>query len=281
MARRALSGIGVMALLATVSFSAAGHANSLSPRWVWVGVDAVHLAAAAVWLGGVVTLWAVPRARLAEPECEHVARQYSTFASVAVPVVVVTGVVQGLRLADGVDDFTGTTWGRLLLVKLVLVVLILAVAGVSRWLLQHDGAASIRRTVALEAVVGVVVIGLVAALVAQPPRAEVPSAPYEESLAGSGVIASVSISPGRVGANEIHVVLAPSGGSLTRVVDLTVRVSLPAAEVPASPASMMDEGPNHYSGSVLFSQSGEWTLELLVQVTETETVLLKSTVSIP
>lgn len=279
---RARAAAGVLLSVAVVlSFSASGHANAVSPRWWWVWVDGVHLVAAAVWFGGVVVVWSVPRGRMAEPECEHLARRFSAAATVAVPLVVVTGAAQGMRLSGGVADVTATDWGRLLLVKAVLVAFIVTVAAVTRRLLQREGAGSVRRTVALEAVVGVVIIGLVAALVAQPPRAEVPSAPYEASLAGSGLIASVAISPGRVGANEIHVVLAPSGGSLTRVVDLTARVSLPSEEVPLSPVSLVLEGPNHFSGTVLFGRQGEWTLELIVEVTDTQTVLLKSTVPIP
>ena len=40
-------------------------------------------------------------------------------------------------------------------------------------------------------------------------------------------------------------------------------------------------GPNHYSGIITFPRSGEWTLEIIVQITDTQTVLLSTPVPIP
>ena len=112
----------------------------------------------------------------------------------------------------------------------------------SRWLLQHDGAASIRRTVAIEAVIGLMIVGLAAGMVAQPPRAPVPSTPFSQTITASGVIAGVTISPGSVGSNDIHVLITPPGGSIQPVASVTGRVSLPSANIPFSPITLTSEG---------------------------------------
>ena len=39
-----------------VTFAASGHAQSANPRWLAVLVDALHLTAMIVWLGGLVML---------------------------------------------------------------------------------------------------------------------------------------------------------------------------------------------------------------------------------
>jgi hypothetical protein len=160
-------------------------------------------------------------------------------------------------------------------------VVLLAVAGVSRWLLHHDGPASLRRTVVVEALAGIAVVGLAAGMVALPPRAAEATQPFAEQLAARGVIAVVSLGPGRVGANEIHVFITPPGGSISPVGSLTTRVSLPAKGIPFAPVTLVQEGPNHYSGNVTFPTSGDWTLELVVQVSASDTVLLSTTVPIP
>jgi copper transport protein len=160
-------------------------------------------------------------------------------------------------------------------------VVLLAVAGVSRWLLHHEGAASIRRTVVVEAVLGLVVVGLAAGMVALPPKAPVAERPFAVELSSAGLIAIVSLSPGRVGGNEVHLTMTPPGGSITPISSATARVQLPSASIPFSPVTLVAEGPNHYSGSVTFPRAGEWTLEVLVQITATDAVLLKTTVPIP
>ena len=113
----------------------------------------------------------------------------------------------------------------------MLVIAMIAVGGVSRWLLQHDGAGSIRRTLAVEAVVGVAVVALAAGIVGQPPRVGTPSQVHTASVTANGVIAEVTVTPGQVGGNDIHVVITPPGGSLTPVSSASARVLLPAEGV--------------------------------------------------
>ena len=269
------------AVLTFLTFSASGHPNSLSPRLLWVWVDVLHLGAVAVWLGGLLVLWCSGTTWLAEPEAVRPVERFSLAASIAVPVIVATGVAQTLKLAGGLSDVTATDWGRMLLTKVMLVIAMVAVAGVSRWLLQHDGAATIRRTVAIEAVVGIAVIALAAGIVGQPPRVGALSEVHTATVTANGVIAEVTVTPGQVGGNDIHVVITPPGGSLQPVTSASARVLLPAEGVPESPVALTAEGPNHFSGRVTFPRKGEWSLEIVVQVTESSSVLLKDTVVIP
>lgn len=234
-----------------------------------------------VWIGGLLALFVAGSAQLAEPDGERMVRRFSLAASICVPLIVVTGVAQTLRLAGGLDDITATDWGRLLLTKVTVVAALLAVAGVSRWLLHHDGAASVRRTVIAEFVLGMVVVAMAAGMVALPPEPPVQSRPFAEQLSASGLIAIISLSPGSVGGNEVHITMTPPGGSITPVVSATARVSLPAEEIPFSPVTLVKEGPNHYSGSITFPRSGDWTFEVIVQITDTQEVLLTTTVPIP
>ncbi|MFZ4721067.1 MAG: copper resistance CopC/CopD family protein [Ilumatobacteraceae bacterium] len=272
---------GSASLLTLITFSKSGHPNSLTPRLLWIAIDTAHLLAITAWVGGLTALALAGRAWLSEPEAVRPVRRYSATAFVAVPVIVATGVAQTLKLAGGLDDVTATTWGRMLLAKVMLVIVMVAIGGVSRWLLHHDGPGSLRRTVLVEAVIGIVVIGLAAGMVAQPPRPSVPAIPFNATVSSNGVLAAVSISPGGVGSNEIHVLITPPGGSITPVSGLTGRVSLPAQGIPNSPIEFTAEGANHFSGNITFPESGEWTLELIVAVTESESALIKTTVTIP
>jgi len=272
---------GAAGLLILFTFSASGHPNAQDPAALWIAIDMLHLIAITVWIGGLLALSLSSTATLSQPDGERMARRFSLAASISVPIIVVTGVAQTLKLAGGLDDITVTDWGRLLLVKVTVVVGLLAVAGVSRWLLHHDGATSVRRTVVIEFIVGVLVIGIAAGMVALPPVPPVVSQPFETQLTSAGLIAVVSLSPGSVGGNEVHITITPPGGSITPVAGVTGRVSLPAEAIPFSPMTLVAEGPNHYSGTVTLPRPGDWTFEVVVQITATDSVLLKTTVPIP
>ncbi|MCY7298264.1 MAG: CopD family protein, partial [Ilumatobacteraceae bacterium] len=272
---------GAAGLLILYTFSASGHPNAQDPAALWISIDLLHLVAVTVWIGGLLALCLTSAATLSQPDGERMAHRISLAASICVPIIVATGVAQTVKLAGGLDDVTVTDWGRLLLVKVTVVVGLLAIASVSRWLLHHDGVASIRRTVTIEFVVGVLVIGIAAGMVALPPVPPVVSKPFETQLTSAGLIAVVSLSPGSVGGNEVHITITPPGGSISPVVGVTARVSLPAEAIPVAPVTLVREGPNHYSGSVTLPRSGEWTFEVVVQITTADSVLLKTTVPIP
>jgi len=276
--RLAAAAAGIFTLY---TFPAAGHPNGQDPAALWITLDLAHLVAITIWLGGLLALAVSSSAALASPEGGRLVRRFSMASAIAVPVIVASGVAQALKLAGGIADLTETDWGRLLLTKVTVVVALLALAGVSRWLLRHDGTASIRRTVIAEAMLGVVVVGLAAGMVALPPRPQIEARPFAQQLSSQGLIAVISLSPGVVGSNEMHIVMTPPGGSITPVVNATARVSLASALIPASPVTLTREGPNHYSGLITFPRGGDWTFELIVQLTETQSILFTSTVPIP
>jgi copper transport protein len=262
----------VASVVAVATFPASGHAGAVSPSALWVAIGVVHTGCGLIWIGGLVML--VARA-------VTTAHRFSLVSSVAIPLVVATGVVQTLELVDDLDDLTATTWGRVLLVKIAVVAVALAVAGVSRWLVVHAAGTSLRRTVAVEAVLGLGVIGLAAGLVALPPTAAAESAIFDATLAEAGLIADVTLTPGRVGANELHVVVTPPGASIRPVENLAARMLLPSRGIPASPVTVAPDGADHYTGAIILPFAGEWTLELVVEVTPGNTVLLKTIVPIP
>lgn len=267
--------------VAVVATSVSGHASALSPQAVYVANSALHLVAVGAWVGGLLMLAVAGRAWFDEPSSEPLVRRFSTVALVAVPVMVVTGVVQAAGLIGGFDDLTASAWGRILLVKVTLVLVLVVLGGVGRWLLQHDGPPSLRRGVMVEAGIGLLVIGLTAGLVGEPPRAESSAQVFSTTITSGGVIADVTVTPGRVGANELHMVFTPPGGNLDPVLDVQARMSLPSLGVPNSPVTVQREGTNHYSGTITLPDPGAWTLEIIVTVAPASTVLLSTTVDIP
>lgn len=263
-----------------VTYSLAGHASALSPRVLYVANDALHLLAIGVWVGGLVLLANGGRATFDDPELAPIVHRFSRASVVAVPVMVITGVVQAIELAGGLGDLTWSGWGRTLLVKVTLVVVLVVLGGVGRWLLRNDGPSGLRRGVIVEAVIGVVVLALAAALVAQPPREASAGKVISTTITAGGTIADVTVTPGKVGPNEIHMVLTPPGGNLDPVQGVTARMSLPAAGIPPTPVTVTQLGTNHYVGNVTLPEAGAWTLEIVVTTAPNSTVLLSTTIDI-
>ena len=276
--RGAALALGVALIL---TFSTIGHANTEKPTSVWIGIDALHLTAISLWIGGLLMLAFGTSTWLTDPGSARIVRRFSLTATIAIPVIIITGSAQTLKLAGSIFDITRTSWGRTLLVKVAVVTVLIAIGGVSRWLLRHDGPEAIKRNVFVEALIGVIVVGLAAGLVALAPRAVAASKVFTATLTDQGVIADVTVTPGRVGQNEVHLVITPPGGGIAPVVSTDVEAELPVQGITFVPATLQDIGPNHYTGTIQLSKSGQWNLQITVVPTEGQTVVLSSTLPIP
>lgn len=125
----------LMSVAALGAVAASGHAAGASPPEIAVASAWVHLISGAVWLGGIVLLAMVWGPKLRELGVEG----RRTLAAVVLPrfgrvalwaflVVVTTGTVNSLMELGDVGALWSTAYGRVLLVKIALV---LAMAAVS------------------------------------------------------------------------------------------------------------------------------------------------------
>jgi copper resistance protein D len=168
----------------------AGHANvEVGPDgWAHHAGDAAHLLAVGAWLGGLPALAALlsglvrsPRARAID-ECADVSARFGNWAALCVGVIVVTGIVNACYQLTGVRALLETSYGNLLLLKLLVFSMMLVVAAVNRTRLTErlransedaaprlGAAGRLRRNVLVEQALGAIVIVLVAALGVTPP----------------------------------------------------------------------------------------------------------------
>jgi copper resistance protein D len=146
---------GVLALTA-----AAGHAGA-EGIFFQFGSDAVHLLAVGAWLGGLVP-FAVAMTR---PQPGAIAWRFSTLGTICVGVILVTGSINAWFLVGNGHALIGTAYGRLLLLKIVLFVAMVAFAAVNRFRLTPRAAvAALRRNALIETALGLGIVGIVAVL---------------------------------------------------------------------------------------------------------------------
>ena len=118
---RRLELLPLLGLLLLPTISAAGHART-SGAWALV-FDVTHIAAASTWVGGlgftVLALLLAGEDRW--PLASRAVPRFSVLAVVSVATLIVAGSLRGYQEVRAFDGLWDTTYGRLLLVKIALV----------------------------------------------------------------------------------------------------------------------------------------------------------------
>ncbi|MET8408680.1 copper resistance protein CopC [Streptomyces sp. NPDC005195] len=129
---RAVLALGALLTVSlAVTWAAAEHASAGIQVPVAMVSSVLHLLSMAVWLGGLTALLTALY-RSAEPLPAATVNRFSRLALASVAVLVVTGVYQSWRGLGSWDALTSTSYGRLLVVKLIAVLCLLAGAAYSR-----------------------------------------------------------------------------------------------------------------------------------------------------
>ncbi len=180
------AGFGVL-----LTFSRSGHPAVGEYPALTVVLDSAHLAAVAVWLGGLVVL-AVRVLPAPAADCRDTLTRWSPIAMSAVAVLVVTGSAQAWRELRTATALLDTSYGRWILVKVVGLAALLALGEFGRRRVRRlaacapaervsvslgaalaerppDGMAQLRRSVGLELALAGAVLAATAALVVTTP----------------------------------------------------------------------------------------------------------------
>jgi copper resistance protein D len=182
------------AFVAALAFAGHAAAGDGAEGIIHEAADVLHLVAAAAWVGALLPLAIVLGAARAEgnPSAFAVARtatlRFSTLGIASVGTVIATGIVNTYELTGSAAALFGTGYGRLLLVKIALFLAMLAIAAVNRTRLTPrlvaGGAAAgpalrqLRTNALIEAVIGALILFIVAALGTLPPGREDASAAF-------------------------------------------------------------------------------------------------------
>ena len=266
-------GLGVLGITA-----AGGHAISGDSVALGFASTLVHLAAMSIWLGGLAVVL------LAAPLDQFWARvtRLSPWALGSVVALAVSGSANAWRQLGSLDGITESSYGRWLVVKLVLVVLVVGVAAFSRRIVHTrvDEAASIvRRSVGVELAGIALVLGATAGLVNSPPPLDTAEIVSVSAVVGSRV-AQVELEPAVTGGTEMHVYITSPSGALDRADEITVTAELPAQDIPPFDVETFPAGVNHAIGANLnLPVAGLWTFEVTARYGEFDQVVF--TLQIP
>ncbi|OUZ12149.1 hypothetical protein BHE97_02875 [Aeromicrobium sp. PE09-221] len=285
----ALSGVG--AGLALGSLVVVGHTRSFGPSWMVLGADLVHVAAAAVWLGGLVGLLVLLAQRPRSRDAAVVISRFSVLAAWSVALLLVAAVALYWRTSGSLEGLWTTTYGQLVTIKSALTLLVLAVAAWNRRRLvplverSADARTTLRRTVAIEASILALVVMVTGVLVSTTPREQEttpPAAPTQLTLDLGDITADVRVTPGDRGVNSIEVDLTDADGRpVAPVEDPELTIALDEAGLGPFTRPLAAGEDGHYEATADFALPGTWTLRLSVRISEFEAPVVSGEVEIP
>lgn len=222
-------------------------------------------------------------------EATRVARRFSQFATFAFPLAVGSGAVLAVRILPEPAALVGTDYGRLLIVK---VVLLAVAAGIAWWnrrrlLPQLSENASrfpaFRRMVAVEVALAALAVVVTGSMIGQSPR---PAAQRDAVVAPPLVFVAPSIVEAEVGAYHIGVALTPARQGENRITvefhgfeaanfpaprSVDISFTHDASGIGPFRVAMEDIGGGRYEAtSQVFPLAGNGSATVMIRVSEYE-----------
>lgn len=301
-----LLGVGV-----AVTVSAAGHADTTNPNWLSIPLDTLHLLAMAAWVGGLVMLLVAVLPRREPGESAAAVPAFSSVAFVSVVVLALTGTYAAWRGIGTVHAILTTTYGLLVLAKVVLFVGLIALGNVSRGVVRRryrpravafamtdavlleseDEPARtdeqfeveherLRRAVVVETAIALIVLALTSVLVAEPRGREALAAQYREPVRAtapysSGHRIAVTSDPGTHGTVQLTVDLGT-----VRPKSVTATATQPDKQIGPVPVPLTRVGAETYDGSVALPAAGRWRIDLVVTTSAFDATTTSATLTL-
>lgn len=301
---RSLAVAGVT--LAGTSLLVGGHTRGFGPVWLVLAADAVHVIAGIVWVGGVLGLMLVMAAGsdASSRRTATTTSRFSAAAAAAVSAVAVAGLTLGWRILGSLEALTSTVYGRTLLIKTGLVLVVVALAAYNRWVLLPRAAANPDRPtpaplVAVVRAEGAVLVAVLLATgfltgqspvpevtgstaVASPSAASAAPVTFEQPL-GEGTVRA-RITPAKRGINVLELTLLDAGGQPVRPVEPpTVDLTLTRNDGTIGPLRhpVSATGPGGYQASIDFPFDGFWVVQVSVRTSKYGNPIAKFSVTVP
>ncbi|MBW6435259.1 copper resistance protein CopC/CopD [Actinoplanes hulinensis] len=267
-----------------------GHAIAAPLPAVTVGAGVVHMAAMAVWIGGLVTLTVFLLRRTERRVLGVILPVWSRWAALSVLWLVLAGAAQSVIQVGRVSALWETDYGRLLSAKIGILAVVLAVAaGARRLVLRGSGGTGLRRLVGVEVVATVLILGLSSVLVqvdtgriAAAKDRQITGAGKSETLTSDLYAVQFNIYPVELGEyNTVHAYLYAPDGSPMRAEEwqVTARLLDPALEAVPQPFAPLPDG-NQALGSMSFPLPGTYEITFTIRVSDIDRASVKTTVTV-
>jgi copper transport protein len=284
-AARAFSFAGLLG--AGLALTLSGHASTAKPQIVSRPTLFLHVACIAFWIGSLLplyrSLWIPKRVG---PELKRFSR--------AIPLPVAIVVASGLWLAfvqlDRLDALWTTSYGQVLLCKLVAVAALLSLAAVNRyWLVPKFEAGNVTTakplatTIGAEIAVALAILALVAVWrFTPPPRALATTAPISIHLHGEKAMAEIEFERESKDSRRANVLVLDGAFQPLAVKEVTLTLANPSAGIESMRRQGARTGESTWRvDDVRVPVPGRWNLRIEILISDFEKVILEESIALP
>ncbi|MER8479778.1 copper resistance CopC/CopD family protein [Mesorhizobium sp. M1163] len=281
----ALAGlVGVGAALA-----ASGHASAAEPQWLTRPMVFLHATGIAIWSGALAPLGLALKRQ--PDKTGPLLRRFSRAILFVVAVLAAAGIVLAVIQVQTPSALVHTAYGRLLLLKLVLLVFLFTLAAVNRFKLTAPAEAGetevqrrLARSIAIEVLIVLAIFGVAAGWrFTPPPRALAIAAaqPASVHIHTLQAMADLSIAPGHAGpvAASIFIMTGDFGPLDAKQVTLVLSKPDSGIEPIKRPATRLADGTWRVDDLVI-PVAGRWTARLDILVSDFEMVKIEAPIDI-
>ncbi|MES0098241.1 CopD family protein [Mesorhizobium sp. M0019] len=281
----ALAGlVGVGAALA-----ASGHASAAEPQWLTRPMVFLHATGIAVWAGALAPLGLALKRQ--PDKAGPLLRRFSRAILFVVAVLAAAGIVLAVIQVRTPSALVHTAYGRLLLLKLALLVFLFTLAAVNRFKLTAPAEAGntevqrrLARSIAIEVLIVVAIFGVASGWrFTPPPRALAIAAaqPASVHIHTLQAMADLSIAPGHAGlvAASIFIMTGDFGPLDAKQVTLVLSKPDSGIEPIKRPATRLGDGTWRVDDLVI-PVAGRWTARLDILVSDFEMVKIEAPIDI-
>ena len=277
-----LAGVGA-------ALAASGHASAAEPQWLTRPMVFLHGAGIAFWAGALAPLGLAMRRKPAE--AAPFLRRFSQAILPVVAVLAATGFVLAVIQVQAPAALLETAYGRLLLVKLALLLFLFTLAAINRWKLTGPAEAGetevqrrLVRSIGIEMLIVLAIFGVAAGWrFTPPPRALAIAAaqPASVHIHTPKAMADLSITPGHVGPVAASIVIMTGDFGPLDAEQVTLVLSKPDAGIEPIKRAATKPGDGTWRvDDLVVPVPGRWTARLDILVSDFEMVKIEAPIDI-
>jgi copper transport protein len=284
-----------LALIATTTMMGHGASTEMMPPII---LDYVHNLLSSIWIGGVIFLGFVVLPSITKLDGNvrdkitiSLIPRFSGMIIIALGILIITGPTLLWFLDSNVSSLTDSTYGKLIIVKIVIASIMIAFGGYYQIKFVNQAKNDLKSTsvfkklqkpLRFEACLGIVLLAVVALLVnSSLPAGEIQSVSaeqgingFESSLFSENARFDVSVVPVGIGVNQISVIVSGLDDQpLSDISTVKIKVSNPSRNIAPIEALVTENQVSgqqvitKYSAESTFSFAGTWQIELEAQRT--------------
>ncbi|MDF3215885.1 copper resistance protein CopC [Mesorhizobium sp. M7A.F.Ca.CA.001.09.2.1] len=277
-----LAGVGI-------ALAASGHASAAEPQWLTRPMVFLHGVCIASWVGALVPLGLALKGQSAE--ATPFLRRFSWAILPVVAVLAAAGTVLAVIQVQTPAALVDTAYGRLLLIKLGLLVFLFTLAAVNRWKLTASAEAGstevqrrLVRSIGVEMLIVLAIFGVAAGWrFTPPPRALAIAAaqPVSVHIHALQAMADLNFTPGHAGPVVASMVIMSGDFGPLDAKEVTLVLSKPDSGIEPLKRTATKPGDGSWRvDNLVIPVPGRWTVRIDILVSDFQMVKIEAPVDI-